>query len=217
MFRLVILHQISDTHILIRAYDLWSVPTVLIEYKNIILRDMKKEDIVDYVRWFTSETEWANTDAPWEPIDTNYEKESIYWSQYYSSIKDISDDICRSRFEIEFNNKHVGWVSSYFIDEKYEWVDKINDGQTVYRAIGIDICDVSMWGHSIGEKALCAFINYYFDNGNDELYTQTWSGNVRMIRLAKKLGFVECSCNKGTREVYGQKYDALTFRLENKQ
>lgn len=187
-----------------------------IEYNNIILRDMKKSDIDDYVRWFTTKTEWANTDAPWEPLESDEEKESIYWSKYYSSIKDISDDICRVKLEIEFNKKHVGWVSSYFIDEEYEWLDKIRDGQIVHRAIGIDICEDSVWGQGIGENALQAFINYYFENGIDELYTQTWSGNVRMIKLAKKLGFIEVNCKKETREVSGQKYDALTFKLENK-
>ena len=50
--------------------------------------------------------------------------------------------------------------------------------------------------------------------GADEIYTQTWSGNVRMIRCAEKLGFVECNRNIGTREVDGQCYDGLTFRLE---
>ena len=71
-----------------------------------------------------------------------------------------------------------------------------------------------VWGNGIGTNALCAFMNYYFENGVDELYTQTWSGNVRMLRCAEKLGFVECNRNVGTREVDGQKYDGLTFRLE---
>ena len=39
-----------------------------IEFENIILRDMIASDIEDYVRWFTTETEWSNMDAPWEPI-----------------------------------------------------------------------------------------------------------------------------------------------------
>lgn len=47
----------------------------------------------------------------------------------------------------------------------------------------------------------------------DELYTQTWSCNIRMLRFAGKLGFVECNRNVGTLEVDGQKYDGLTFRL----
>ena len=51
----------------------------------------------------------------------------------------------------------------------------------------------------------------------DELYTQTWSGNVRMLRCTEKLGFVECNRNVGTREVDGKKYDGLTFRLKREE
>ena len=69
-------------------------------------------------------------------------------------------------------------------------------------------------GKGVGTNALRAFMNYYFENGVDELYTQTWSGNIRMLRCAEKLGFLECNRNIGTREVDGQKYDGLTFRLE---
>ena len=50
----------------------------------------------------------------------------------------------------------------------------------------------------------------------DELHTQTWSGNIRMLRCAEKLGFVECNRNVGAREVDGKKYDGLTFRLKKK-
>jgi RimJ/RimL family protein N-acetyltransferase len=59
-------------------------------------------------------------------------------------------------------------------------------------------------------------MNYYFGSGVDALYTQTWSGNTRMIRCAEKLGFVECNRYVGIREVEGKAYDALTFRLERK-
>ena len=104
-------------------------------------------------------------------------------------------------------------VSSYRIDENYEFIGEIKDGQTFYRAIGIDICEPYLWGKGIGTNTLRAFINYYFDRGITELYTQTWSGNTRMIHCAEKLGFVECNRNVGTREVDGQ-YDGLTFKLE---
>lgn len=59
-------------------------------------------------------------------------------------------------------------------------------------------------------------MNYYFDSGIRELYTQTWSGNARMIRCAEKLGFGVCKRNIGTREVNGLKYDGLTFRTEKR-
>lgn len=183
-----------------------------IEFENIILRDMTESDIEDYVRWFTVSTEWANTDAPWEPIESDEATERASWRKYYESVKDLPGDVRRWKFEIEWNGKHIGWVSSYPIDENYEWIDEIKDGQVAYRAIGIDICEADVWGKGIGTNALRAFMNYYFEGGICELYTQTWSGNVRMIRCAKKLGFIECNRNIGTREVNGQRYDGLTFR-----
>ena len=189
-----------------------------IRFENIILRDMIESDTPDYVRWFTTETEWSKTDAPWEPIELDAETERVSWQEYYESVKDLPDDVRRWKFEIEWNGRHIGWVSSYMMNERYEWIgaDTIQPDQTVYRAIGIDICEPDAWGKGVGTNALRAFMNYYFENGVDDLYTQTWSGNVRMLRCAEKLGFVECNRNVGTREVDGQKYDGLTFRSDRK-
>ena len=185
-----------------------------IHFNNIMLRNMIKSDIEDYVRWFTMEREWENWDAPWEKEDTYEEIERKTWTEYYESLKDRPDDILRWKFEIEWNGRHIGWVSSYCIDENYEWVGEINDSQTVYRAIGIDICEPDLYDKGIGTNALRAFMNYYFENGVNELFTQTWSGNIRMLRCAEKLGFVECDRTVDEREVGGQKYDGLTFKIK---
>lgn len=187
-----------------------------IEFENIVLRDMIESDIEDYVRWFTVEREWENWDAPWEKADTDEESERRSWGAYYESVKQLPDDVLRWKLEIEWNGRHIGWVSSYHIGEDYKWVGEIEAGQTAYRAIGADICEHDLWGNRLGSNALRAFINYFFENGVDELYTQTWSGNIRMIRCAEKLGFIECNRYAGIREVNGQKYDGLTFRLEKK-
>ena len=184
-----------------------------ITYEPIILRDMTASDIEDYVRWFTTETLWANTDAPWEPIDTDIETERTAWNRYYQSVKTLPDDTRRWKFEIEWNGRHIGWVSSYPIDQHYRGVNQVKEGQTARLAVGIDICEPDVWGHGVGTSALNAFIRYCFENGVTELYTQTWSGNTRMVRCAEKLGFVECNRNVGSREVDGQQYDGLTFRL----
>ena len=188
-----------------------------IKFENIILRDMIESDIADYVRWFTMEREWENWDAPWEKEDTDEETERRSWTEYYESVKDLPDDVRRWKFEIEWNGRHIGWVSSYMMNENYGWIgaDTIQPGQTVYRAIGIDICEPNVWGNGIGTNALRAFLNYYFDSGVTELYTQTWSGNIRMIRCAEKLGFVECNRYVGIRQVNGKTYDGLTFCLRH--
>ena len=67
-----------------------------IKYENIILRDMIESDIEDYVRWFTTETEWSMTDAPWEPIESDEETERASWKEYYESVKNLPDDVRHS-------------------------------------------------------------------------------------------------------------------------
>ena len=62
-------------------------------------------------------------------------------------------------------------------------------------------------------QALCMFIKYLLDKGIDDIYTQTWSGNERMIHIAEKIGFEEYRRKKEFRLVRGKKYDGLTFRL----
>lgn len=187
-----------------------------ITYENIVLRDMKESDIEDYVRWFTTETEWMDTDAPWEKEESDEQAERAGWREYYEAVKDMPEKAIRWKFEIEWNGIHVGWVSSYMMDEQFEWIafGDIREGQTAHRAVGIDICEPAAWNQGIGTNALRAFTQYYFRNGFDTLYTQTWSGNTRMVRCAEKLGFKECNRYVGKREVDGKKYDALTFNLE---
>ena len=77
-----------------------------IKFKNIILRDMIESDIDDYVRWFTTETEWAKNDAPWEPVESDEEAERASWREYFESVKDLPDDVRRWKFEIEWNGRH---------------------------------------------------------------------------------------------------------------
>ena len=189
-----------------------------IKCESIILRDMIETDIDDYVRWFTTETEWAIWDAPWEPVEYDETAQMTEWTEYFESVKNLPDDKIRWKFEIEYNGRHIGWVSSYLINEDYEWIaaNDIKDGQKVYRAIGIDICEKNIWGNGIGTDALQTFLQYYADNGCEEIYTQTWSGNERMLRCAAKLGFKVCRRNVGKREVNGERYDGLTLIFKRK-
>ncbi len=187
-----------------------------IPFENIVLRDMKESDIEDYVRWFTTETEWMDWDAPWYTEKSDDDTQRKRWTKYYESLRKMPEDAVRWKFEIELEGRHIGWVSSYLTDENDEWVGtkQVKEGQKVHRAIGIDLCESNIWGKHAGTHALRAFIRYYAEHGCKEIYTQTWSGNVRMIRAAEKLGFREYSRVKDECEVRGEKYDGLTFLLK---
>ena len=70
---------------------------------------------------------------------------------------------------------------------------------------------MSCRGKGYGYEAFRAAIEYLTEHGLKDIYTQTWSGNERMIALAKKLGFVEFKIKGGIRIVNGEKYYAITY------
>ena len=189
-----------------------------IEYKDIILRDMTEADIEDDIRGYTVETDWSNWDAPWEPLPDISDTDS-YRKKELLKLAEPKDKI-RWGFEIETaEGNHIGTVNSYMINENFEWISvkDIKPGDKAFRAVGISICESSFCGKGFGTKALAAFINYYLENGEDEIYCQTWSGNIRMVKCAEKLGFEICKRKIDYREVNGKKYDGLSFRLSKEK
>lgn len=186
--------------------------------KDIILRDFRQSDIETRIYWENVETEWQLWDGPWEYEGLTDEQREQNMASYLKNMhkwvamyKDMPDSTSRTQFQIETLSEHryIGWVSSYRIDSNYTIAP---NGEKC--AVGIDIPDMASRGHGYAAKTLCAFIEYLIKCGEKEIYTQTWSGNVRMIGLAHKLGFIECRRKKDLRTVRGEKYDGVTFRLD---
>ena len=173
----------------------------------VVLRDMRETDIEDYVRWFTSETEWMRTDAPWETENTSPEAERKSWTEYYGSVRDLPEDSFRWKFEIEWDGRHVGWVSSY-TDLEYM------ENPLSIPAVGIDIPVSFCRDRGIGTEALRLFIRYLKEKGFSSVFTQTWSGNAAMLKVAEKLGFRTVCRMPGYRTVGGRAFDALTLKLD---
>ena len=171
------------------------------------LRDMRESDIEDYVRWFTECTGWMDMDAPWEDKGTTPEDERRSWTEYYESVKARPAEALRWKFEIDLDGRHVGWVSAYTDLEYVENPQEIP-------AVGIDIPEPDCRGRGVGTEALRQFIRYWNDNGFPCVYTQTWSGNAAMLRVAEKLGFVPVCRMRDHRTVNGKAYDAVTLKLE---
>ena len=65
-----------------------------------------------------------------------------------------------------------------------------------------------------GSEAFQMYIDYLRKHGYKSFYTQTWSGNLAMIKVAEKLGFKEVCRKENYRKVNGKMYDAITWRLD---
>jgi len=175
-----------------------------LNYKNIVLRPMLERDLVDEERWNTVETEWGEWDAPWEsdePFDIKKEREKLRKEmsnppKVYSTLELDTDE-----------GWHIGGVNRYFIDGDRELV-----------AVGITIPPIEARRKGYGKNALVLWISYQFCHSDvEEIYTQTWSGNYPMVKLAKSIGFEEIGRIKGIRKVRGERYDDLTFSLSRKE
>jgi len=133
--------------------------------------------------------------------------------KWVSRFEDIPDCTARTGFQIaeKCSGEYIGWVNSYRVDADFNIA---KDGAGV--AVGIDIPALSARGKGYAKAALILFIRYLREHGANEIYTQTWLGNTRMIGLAQKLGFEECKRKPNLRLVRGEYYDGLTFRLNLK-
>ena len=189
-----------------------------LELKNnlIILRDFIQSDIEDRIYWETVENEWQQWDAPWEYEGKEEEEQTKDLERYKDKMQlwaaqQKGESDLRTGFQICVNDdskKYIGWCNSYNMDENFEFTQ--NKGRC---AVGINIPVMTARGKGYATTAMTLLIHYLIKKGKNEIYTQTWSGNKRMIGLAKKLGFEECLRKTNTCEVSGQLYDNLTFKL----
>ena len=183
--------------------------------KDIILRELIESDIEKRIHWETVETEWQLWDAPWdyEGLSEQEKQEELdgYRSDLQKSVeryKNMPEDRIWS-VQIETKDgRYIGWCNSYDIDDNFEYTEQ--DGRCT---IGINIPDMASRGKGYSYQAWCGFIKHLHANGFSDLYTQTWSGNQRLIHIAEKIGFEECCRKPSIRFVRGEPYDGLTFRL----
>jgi RimJ/RimL family protein N-acetyltransferase len=188
------------------------------ELKNdlVILRDFAQTDIEKRVFWETVENEWQLWDAPWEYEGKEkdelirdleeYETKMHLWVAEQKEENDL-----RTGFQISINDDtrtYIGWCNSYKINDNFEITQAKG-----HCAIGINIPTMMARGKGLATSAMTLFIDYLMKNEVNEIYTQTWSGNKRMIGLANKLGFEECMRKTNIYKVKGKLYDELTFRL----
>ena len=182
--------------------------------EEVTLRDYQVSDIEDEIRWMNVDTDWFYADTPWmtlEPVNPDELRRDMI-----SIMSGLTEDAIRWRFEIETGGRHVGMVSSYFLNESFEYPpwESIDPGKNAIdnhsvRALGIEICETDSWGKGIGAKALTAFMDYYRKFGENRFLLETWSGNTRMLRCAEKLGFAEIKRTKAAYTVGGQEFDAI--------
>jgi len=167
---------------------------------KITLRPLEQRDIPDYQRWLLDEPDPESWDVAWDSNDEDDDGEGEALMQRLRESVGKPRDIFYSLEVDNEHGEHIGRISAYFFEE----------GTKI--AVGIDLLDVSQRGNGYGKSALSLYISYLFDKHDvDKIYTQTLSGNVAMIGLAKKVGFKLSKTTPSVRSLRGQVYDGLEF------
>ncbi len=98
----------------------------------------------------------------------------------------------------------IGRVNRYWQSKETNWL-----------LLGIGIYDEKYWGKGIGAEAFNLWIEYLFREMPElvRLGFSTWSGNIGMIKLGQKLGFIEEARIRKARIVDDKYYDSLSYGI----
>jgi RimJ/RimL family protein N-acetyltransferase len=97
----------------------------------------------------------------------------------------------------------IGTVTRYWADERTAWLE-----------VGVGIYEARYWGRGYGTEALALWVDYLFETlPICRIGLRTWSGNPRMIRLARRLGFREEARFREAYQARGRCYDRLAFGM----
>lgn len=178
--------------------------------KRVMLRDFKKSDLNDHIKWHTEDLEWEKWDSPWRKNDRTDPQE--YAERRLASLRTKKDSDIRWTFEIcTYPERiHIGWTNCYCLNLFYNYSPR----QTSRYALGIDIVPLEYRGKGLGKECFQLFCQYLLEFGITRIYTQTWVGNTKMERMAKSLNFEPVNLKKDKYVCDGKKYSIITYCLE---
>lgn len=170
---------------------------------KVTLRDWRSSDLDPYALWLAPGHRWQDLDGP-----------------YYAkpSIDKVLGIVEKKRTELEAGElpspRTNLAVADRDVDEMigmvtWAWESRETDWLTV----GIVVFDPAHWGRGLGYEALGLRSDYLFREMPEivRLDLRTWSGNVGMMRLAEKFGYLQEARFRKARIVAGRYYDGLGY------
>jgi RimJ/RimL family protein N-acetyltransferase len=144
---------------------------------------------------------WWRWDAPWEGRPTAGELRRV---PALVSLLAGERLVPPRRMVIESRaGTPIGTVTRYWVDERTQWLE-----------VGIGIYDARRWSKGYGTEALALWVEHLFrEMGLRRIGLRTWSGNTRMIRLARRLGFRLEATFRDAYATPHRVYDRLAFGL----
>lgn len=175
--------------------------------EKITLQEATAEDWDAYYYWKYEEKEQEvrKWDGPYMVVAPRTKEEFIKYRQERAAIApNVPNELM-----IRVDGKFIGSVSAYWVD-KNSWVAKGNSRLET----GIVIYDPNYWDGGYGTESYQLWIDFLFTSTDlHRIGMSTWSGNVRMMKVAEKIGMKEEARIRQARIVGGQFFDAISMGI----
>lgn len=172
---------------------------------RIKLRLLEAKDLDDYLYWNHPSREFHKYNGPYFKQRTEAELEQFVETMRTRLQTGETKGLQHCRMIVDLaSDALVGQVSWYWKSEETNWME-----------IGVVIFNEQYWGMGLGYEALKLWIDELFEFYPElvRLGLTTWSGNVRMMKLAEKLGFVKEAVYRKARIVEGAYYDSVSYGI----
>lgn len=169
---------------------------------NIEFIEIDLTNIDEYERLSNPNKKFNDFDGPYFKKNT-MEEHSLYINSLRDKLKNNDKVLDNMRLFI-YDGKILGLCSWYWKSKETKWLE-----------IGIVIFEEYNWSKGIGTKALSKWIYYVFDVKPEivRIGFTSWSGNLGMINVGKKLNFKQEACYKKARIVNGEYYDSVSYGI----
>lgn len=171
--------------------------------EKVVLKEAIKEEVDELYFWKYEEEgqeakKWNGPYIPEEKL-TRIEYRTIWAQKIFPNLP--------ASLIIKADEKVIGSVGSYWVDENTDWLET-----------GIVIYDKKFWNQGYGSEAYKLWIDFLFKSTDlHRLGMSTWSGNIRVMKVAEKIGMKVEARIRDARMVNGEYYDAIKMGILRKE
>lgn len=176
---------------------------VQLKGKKVILRDLTEQDVEEiyYWKYEAGDREHLNWNGPYYKLPEMTKEDFL--ADHKEELTKVGTSKPRNKLVIEVDGKLIGTVGWYWVDEVTNWLCN-----------GIVIYDSTYWSGGYGTEAFALWTDYIFEHMDVvRVGISTWSGNERMIGLARKIGMIEEGRIRKARIVNGKYYDSIKMGM----
>ncbi len=169
--------------------------------EKVVLREATQEDVNELYYWKYEEKnqEAKKWNAPYITEEKLAKEEYMNsWEKEYELFASVPRILA-----VIIDEKAVGTVSCYWVDKHTNWLET-----------GIVIYDSAYWSGGYGTEAYRMWIDFLFKSTSlHRLGMSTWSGNIRMMKTAAKIGMKEEARIREARIVNGNYFDSIKMGI----